>query len=71
MILNMSKTWEMVVRGRTTSLPPKIGNIERKSWLKLVEMVFQDDPCNWDLQFDTLLPKAASESLWIVWIHKG
>ena len=37
MTLNMSKTWEMVVRGRTNKLPPpQIDNIERKSWLNLL-----------------------------------
>ena len=45
MTLNMSKTWEMVVRGRTNKLPPpQIDNIERKSWLNLLEMLLQDDP---------------------------
>ena len=45
MALNMSKTWEMVVRGRTNKLPPpQIDNIERKSWLNLLGMLLQDDP---------------------------
>ena len=61
MALNMSKTWEMVVRGRTNKLPPpQIDNIERKSWLNLLGMLLQDDPCNWDMQVDNLLSKAAS-----------
>ena len=61
MTLNMSKTWEMVVRGRTNKLPPpQIDNIERKSWLNLLGMLLQDDPCNWDMQVDNLLSKAAS-----------
>ena len=61
MTLNMSKTWEMVVRGRTNKLPPpQIDNIERKSWLNLLGMLLQDDPCNWDMQVDDLLSKAAS-----------
>ena len=61
MTLNMSKTWEMVVRGRTKKLPPpQIDNIERKSWLNLLGTVLQDDPCNWDVQVDNLLSKAAS-----------
>ena len=58
--LNMSKTWEMVVRGRINKLPPpQIDNIERKSWLNLLGMLLQDDPCNWDMQVDNLLSKAA------------
>ena len=61
MTLNTSKTWEMVVRGRTNKLPPpQIDNIERKSWLNLLGMLLQDDPCNWDMQVDNLLSKAAS-----------
>ena len=61
MSLNMSKTSEMVVRGRTKKLPPpQIDNIERKSWLNLLGMILQDDPCNWGMQVDNLLSKAAS-----------
>ena len=56
MTLNMSKTLEMVVRGRTNKLPPpQIDNIERKSWLNLLGMLLKDDPCNWDMQVDNLL----------------
>ena len=61
MTLNMSKTWKMVVRGTTKKLPPpQIDNIERKSWLNLLGMILQDCPCNWDMQVDNLLSKAAS-----------
>ena len=61
MTLNMSKTWEMVVRGRTKKLPPpQVDSIERKSWLNLLGTILQDDPCNWDMQVDNLLSKAAS-----------
>ena len=61
MTLNMSKTWEIVVRGRTKKLPPpQIDNIERKSWLNLLGMILQDDPCNLDMQVDNHLSKAAS-----------
>ena len=60
MTLNMSKTWGMVVRGRINKLPPpQIDNIERKSWLNLLGMLLQDDLCNWDMQVDNLLSKAA------------
>ena len=51
----------MVIRGRTTKpLPHQLDGIERKKWLKLLGMAFQDDPCCWHLQVDTLLSKAAS-----------
>ncbi|CAB3984671.1 Hypothetical predicted protein [Paramuricea clavata] len=57
----MSKTWEMVVRGRTTeAITLQLDGIERKNWLKLLGMAFQDDPCCWDLQVDILLSKVAS-----------
>ena len=54
--LNLSKTWEMLLRNRTTkpALPPVPG-IERKEWLKLLGITFHVDPCNWDLQIDSLL----------------
>jgi hypothetical protein len=42
MTLNMSKTWEMVVRGRKTKpLPLQLDGIERKNWLKLLGMAFR------------------------------
>ena len=40
--------------------PPQIDNVERKSWLNLLGTILQDDPCNWDMQVDNLLSKAAS-----------
>ena len=40
--------------------PPQIDNIERKSWLNLLGMILQDDPCNLDMQVDNHLSKAAS-----------
>ena len=51
----------MVVGGRTKKLPPpQIDNIERKSWLNLLGMILQDDPCDWDMQVENFLTKAAS-----------
>ena len=61
MTLNLSKTWEMLVRGKTTKpLPPPPPGIERKDYLKLLGVTFQEDPCSWDTQFDDLLTKASS-----------
>ena len=58
MTLNMSKTLEMVVRGRANKLPPpQIDNIERKSWLNLLGMLLQDDPCNWTCKLTTFYRK--------------
>ena len=56
MSLNMTKTWEMLVCGKTTKpLPPSITGIGRKKWLKLLGITFQDDLCCWDLHVDSLL----------------
>ena len=39
--LNLTKTWEIVVHGRICkSLPPLVQGIERKSWLKLLGIIF-------------------------------
>ena len=58
MTLNMTKTKEMVVQGRTSRpVPPTIA---RNPHLKLLGLTFQENPCNWDLQMDSLLAKASS-----------
>ncbi len=60
MTLNLSKTWEMVVHGGSIKpLPAPIVGIERKSWLKLLGVTFQENPCCWDLHIDDLLSKAS------------
>ena len=44
MSLNLNKTWEMVVSGKSTNpLPEPIAGIERKTWLKLLETTLQND----------------------------
>ena len=59
MSLNLSKTWEMVMSRKTQRpLPSRIGEIERKEWLKLLGVSFQDDPNCWDIHVDNLLSKA-------------
>ena len=59
--MSLSKTWEMLLRSRTTQPAPlPVPGIERKEWLKLLGIFFHEDPCNWDLQFDSLLSRAAS-----------
>ena len=53
MTLNLSKTWEMLIHGKTTKPNPQpVSDIERKSWLKLLGIIFQENPCCWDLQSD-------------------
>ena len=60
MIVNISKTWEMVLsKGVPKQLPPQIDGIKRKEWLKLLGVSFQDDPCCWDLHIDNVLSKAS------------
>ena len=55
-----SKTWEMVISKRSLNqLPSPIDGIERKKWLRLLGVSFQDDPCCWDLHVDGLLSKAS------------
>lgn len=61
MTINFSKTWEMVVRGKTSKpLPDILPTIQRKSELKLLGVTFNEDPCNWDTHFDSILHKASS-----------
>ena len=41
MTLNLSKTWEMLIHGKTTKPNPQpVPGIERKSWLKLLGIIF-------------------------------
>ena len=59
MKLNLSKTKELVIRGRTTLPPPEpIVTIKRVSYLKLLGATFQGSPTNWDKHFDDLMERA-------------
>ena len=59
MIVNISKTWEMVLsKGVLKQLPPEIDGIKRKEWLKLLGVSFEDDPWRWELHVDNVLSKA-------------
>ena len=43
MALNLSKTWEMLIHGKATKPNPQpVPGIERKSWLKLLGIIFQE-----------------------------
>ena len=56
---NLSKTKELVIRGRTTLPPPEpIVTIERVSYLKLLGVTFQDSPTNWGKHFNDLMERA-------------
>ena len=52
----------MLLHSRTTKPgpPPPMSGIEGKEWLKLLRIIFHEDPCNWDLHIDSLLSRAAS-----------
>jgi hypothetical protein len=66
----MTKTKEMVVRGKTNKpVPPILPAIERVPYLKLLGLIFQENPCNWDLYLDNLLARAGSR-LYILRICK-
>ena len=61
MTLNLSKTWETLIHGKTTKPNPQpLPGIERKSWFKLLGIIFQENPCCWDLHVDKLIAKASS-----------
>ena len=59
MKLNLSKTKEIVMKGRTTlPSPDEIVDIKRVSYLKLLGVTFQDSPNNWNKHFDDLMDRA-------------
>jgi len=41
-------------------LPEPVDGIIRKSELKLLGVIVNEDPCNWDAQFENMLSKASS-----------
>ena len=61
MIVNLSKTWENVIHGKTNKPNPQlVPGIECKSWLKLLGVMFQENPCCWDVHVNKLIAKANS-----------
>ena len=61
MKLNMKLTFEMVVKGITRMpLPESMDGIARKGELKLLGVTINEEPCNWDTQFENILSKASS-----------
>ena len=60
MPLNIKKTYEMVVHVVTpVTLPDPIPSVERKTWLRILGVTLQDNPCNWDFHFEQMLWKAS------------
>ena len=60
MTLNLSKTWEMLIHVKTKPNPQPLPGIERKSWHKLLGIIFQENSCCWDLHVDKIIAKASS-----------
>ena len=59
--LNLGKTWEMLMKGKTEKdQPDPLQYIKCKSNLKLLGVTFEDNPTNWDTHFDHMLSKASS-----------
>ena len=70
MKLNLTKTWELVMRPEAQKTPPgTVHMIERKSELKLLEVTFHENPCNWDSHFHNMIYNANSR-LYILRICK-
>ena len=70
MKVNSTKTWELLLWGKTTSTPPEpLEIIGRKEKLKLLGVTFEQVPVNWDTHIDYLLSKASSR-LYIIRICK-
>ena len=61
MSLNLGKTWEMLMKGKTEKdQPDPLQYIKRKSNLKGV--TFEDNPINWDTHFDYFESKATTQT---------
>ena len=61
MKINLKKTWQLLLRGRGTRIPPEPLDIsDRNDKLKLLGLTFEENPMNWDTQFEDLLSKASS-----------
>ena len=55
MKVNLTKTWELLLKGRTTRTPPEpLEIIGRKEKLKLLGVTFEQVLVNWDTHIDYL-----------------
>jgi hypothetical protein len=60
MVLSMNKTYEIIVRGRTSiHLPSCIPSIKQTTWLKILGITLEEIPENWDRHFEEMLKKAS------------
>ena len=70
MPLNMSKTYEIVVRGKMCATPPnRIPSITRKTWLKILGVTVEETPGKKDIHFEEMLKKT-SERMYILRVCK-
>ena len=61
MKINLKQTWELLLRGRVLRIPPKLLDIiDCNDKLNLLGVGFEENPMNWDTQFEYLLSKASS-----------
>ena len=59
MTINLTKTKEMVVKGKVESpLSTVTFDIKQEEFLKLLGLYLHSNPTNWDKQIDALLSKA-------------
>ena len=61
MTINLKKTWEVILRGKTKKpLSEPLPDLKRKKELKLLGVTFNEHPWNWDTHFDQMITKASS-----------
>ena len=59
MFINLTKTKELVIRGRSKApIPTPLPGIGQVDNIKLLGVTFHHSPNNWDSHFNTLLSKA-------------
>ena len=61
MKINLKKTWQLLLRGRGTRIPPEpLDIIDGNDKLNLLGVTFEKNAMNWDTQFECLLSKATN-----------
>ena len=61
MTLNLSKTWEMLLKCRSPDVPPApLAIVDRKTRHRSLGVTFEADPKNWDTHIDRVPRKASS-----------
>ena len=70
MASNMDKTYERIVRGKPPiTVPSCISSIKQKTWLKPLEVPFEEISTGWDGHFEEMLSKA-SKRMYILRVCK-